>query len=67
MRGSDSRLNFFEKDRKTVWKEHIERIMNEENECEQNVKAELVEGPVERVSLEKVIILNKKKIIILSK
>ena len=32
MRGSDGRLNFIEKDRGRVWKEHMERIMNEENE-----------------------------------
>ena len=43
MRGSDWRLNFSEKDRERVWKEHMERIMNEENEWDQNVKA----GPVE--------------------
>ena len=28
----------------------MERIMNEDNEWDQNVKAELVEGSVERVS-----------------
>ena len=33
----------------------LERIMNEENEWDQNVKAELVEGPVERVSREEVL------------
>ena len=49
MRGSGGRLNISEKDRGKVWKEHMERIMNEENEWGQNVKAELVEGPVERV------------------
>ena len=27
-RGSDGRLNFSEKDRAKVWKEHVERIMN---------------------------------------
>ena len=32
MRGSSGRLNFSEKDRGRVWKEHMERIMNEENE-----------------------------------
>ena len=42
MRGSDGRLNFSEK-------ENMERIMNEENEWDQNVEAELVEGPVELV------------------
>ena len=53
-RGSDSRLSFRERDRGKVWKEHLERIMNEENEWDQNVKADLVEGPVERVSREEV-------------
>ena len=49
-RGSNGRLNFSQKDRGIVWKEHMERIMNEENERDQNVKAKLVEGAVERVS-----------------
>ena len=34
----------------------MERIMNEGNEWDQNVKVELVEGPVERVSREEVVI-----------
>ena len=55
MRGSDGRLSFSEKDRGKVWKEHMERIMNEENEWDQNVKAELAEGTVERVSREEVV------------
>ena len=42
-------------DRGRVWKEHMERIMNEENEWDQNVQADLVEGPVERVSREEVV------------
>ena len=55
MRGSNRRLNFSEKDIGRVWKEHMERIMNEENEWDQNVQADLVEGPVERVSWEEVV------------
>ena len=55
MRVSDGSLNFSEKDRRKVWKKHMERIINEENEWDQNVKAELVEGPVERVSREEVV------------
>ena len=55
MRGSDGRLNFSEKDRGRVWKKHMERIMNEENEWDQNVQADLVEGPVKRVSREEVV------------
>ena len=33
----------------------MEKIMNEENEWDQNVKAALVEGSVERVSCEEVL------------
>ena len=55
MRSRDGRLNFSKKDRGKVWKEHMERIMNEKNEWHQNVKAELVEGPWERVSREEVV------------
>ena len=42
MRGIDGRLSFSEKDRGKVWKEHMERIMNEENEWDQNVEADLM-------------------------
>ena len=52
MRSNVDRLNFSEKDRGKVWKEHMVIIMNEENEWDSNVKAELVGGPVERVSRE---------------
>lgn len=50
MRGSDGRLNFSEKDRGRVWKEQMGRIINEENEWDQNVQADLMEGPVKRIS-----------------
>ena len=33
----------------------MERIMNEENEWDQTVEADVVEGPVERVSREEVV------------
>ena len=55
MRGSNGRLNFSEKGRGRVWKEHKEIIMNEENEWDQNVQADLVEGPVERINREEVV------------
>ena len=55
IRGNDGRLNFSEKDRGKVWKWHKERIMNEEIEWDQKVKAKLVEGPVERVNREEVV------------
>ena len=55
MKGSDGRLSFSEKERGKVCKEHMERIMNEENEWDQKVEADLVEGLVERVSREEVV------------
>ena len=32
LRGGDGRLGFIEEDRAKIWKEHMEKIMNEENE-----------------------------------
>ena len=32
LRGRDGRLDFIEEDRAKIWKEHTEKIMNEENE-----------------------------------
>ena len=48
LRGSNRRLGFIEKDRAKIWKEHMEKIMNEENEWDQIVKIEVAEGPVEK-------------------
>ena len=50
MRGSNhyDRLNFSEKDRGKVWKELMERIMNEENEWDQNVWKGQLKGLVGR-------------------
>ena len=55
VRGSDGKLSFSEKDGGRVWKEHMERIMNEENDWDQRTEAEMVEGPVERVSRDEVV------------
>ena len=46
MRGSDGKLCFSEKERGKVWKDHIERIMNKENDWDHNVEGDAVEGPV---------------------
>ena len=55
MRGSHGRLSFSEKDRGKVWKEDMERIMNGENKWDHYVEADLVKGPVKRVSREEVV------------
>ena len=50
LRDSAGRLAFSEDDRKRVWKEHMEKIMNEENVWDQVTDADMVEGPIERIT-----------------
>ena len=45
MRGSDGKLCFSEKERGKVCRDYVERIMNEENDWDHNVKEDAVEGP----------------------
>ena len=55
MRGSDGKLCFSEKERGNVWKDYMERIMNEENGWDYNVGGDAVEGPVVCVSREEML------------
>ena len=55
MRGSDGKLCFSEKERSKVWKDYMERIMNEENDWDHNEKGDAVEGPVVCVGREEVL------------
>ena len=55
LRGSDGRLGFIEEDRAKIWKEHMEKIMNEENEWDQIVDTDIVEGPAKRVAREEIV------------
>ena len=48
MRGSDGKLCFSGMERGKVWKDYMERIINEENYWDRNV--DTVEGPVVCVS-----------------
>ena len=52
MRGSDGRLCFIEKERCKVWRDYMERIMNEDNDRDHNVEGDVVEDPVVCVSRE---------------
>ena len=54
MRGSDGTLYFSEKEKNKVWKDYMERIMNEENDCDHNVEGNAVEGAAVCVSREDV-------------
>ena len=55
MRGSDGKLCFSEKEIGNVWKNYMERIMNEDNDWDHNVEGDAVEGPVVCVSREEVL------------
>ena len=50
LRGGDGQLGFIEEDTAKIWKEHMEKIMNEENEWDHMVETDVVEGPVEKVA-----------------
>ena len=54
MKDKDGRLAVSEKDRGKLWKEHMEKMMNVENEWDQMVEADMVEGPVKGVTDEEV-------------
>ena len=49
MRGKDGRVGFSEKDRKRIWKNHME-IMNKENDWDHVTAASMVEGPIKNVT-----------------
>ena len=50
IKGRDGRIGFSQENQCKIWKEHMERIMNEENAWDHKVDAAMVEGPVEKVS-----------------
>ena len=53
LRASDERLSFIE-DQAKIWKEHMEKIMNEENKWDHMVETD-VEGPVEKVTRNEIV------------
>ena len=54
IKGRDERIGFSQEDRCKIWKEHMEKIMNEENAWDHKVDAAMVEGPVKKVSRKEV-------------
>ena len=46
---------FIETEKGKVWKDHMERIINEENDWDHNVEADTVESPVVCVGREEVL------------
>ena len=55
MRGSDGKLCFIEMKIGKVWKDYMERIVNEENYWDLNVEGDAVEGSVVCISREEVL------------
>ena len=46
MRGKDGRLGYSEKDKKRIWKNLVEEIMNKKNNWDHVTAASIVEGPI---------------------
>ena len=55
MRGINGKLCFSDKERGKVWKDYMERIINEENDLDRNVEGDAVEGPIVCVSREEML------------
>ena len=53
-KGRDGKNGFSQEDRCKIWKEHVERIMNEENAWDHKVDTAMVEGTLEKVSRKEV-------------
>ena len=59
----DGRMVVNEKDQGKLWKEHVEKILNVENEWDQMAEARMVEGPVKEVTYEEMMkAMNKMKL-----
>jgi len=50
IRGKDGRLGCNEIVKKKIWRDHFEKIMNEENDWDQTTEVDVVEGPVEKMT-----------------
>ena len=63
MKDKDGRLVVSEKNRGKLWKKHMEKIINVENEWDQMVEVDMVQGPVEGATDEEVMeTMNKMKL-----
>jgi hypothetical protein len=54
VRDRSGKLCMWERERAKVWKEHMERVMNEENEWDGVVDVDVVHGPIDRVTMKEV-------------
>ena len=54
MRGKDGRLAFSKKNKKRIWKNHMEEIMNNENNWDHVTATSVVEGPIKYVNCKEI-------------
>jgi hypothetical protein len=54
VRDRSGKLCIGERERAKVWKEHMERVMNEENEWDGVVDVDVVHGPINRITMKEV-------------
>ena len=59
MREKDRRLGFSEKDRKRIWKNHMEEIKNKENDWDHVTAASMVEGPIKNDTCKEMVVAIK--------
>ena len=59
MKGKNGKLDFNEKDRKRIWKNHMEEIVNKENDWDHVTEASMLEGPIKNVTREEMAIAIK--------
>ena len=55
VRGNDGKKCLSERERGKVWKDYMEKIMNEENDCDHNMEGDEVEDQVVCISIEEML------------
>jgi len=60
LKGVSGKVTADEKGIKDSWKEYMEKLMNEENEWDQGISAEVKEGPADRIRIGEVAAALKK-------
>ena len=55
IRDIDGRLGVNDIDRKRIWKQHVKKIMNEENDRDHSTNADVLLGTIQRVTHMKII------------
>ena len=54
IKGASARVIVDDKGIKDCWKEYMEKLMNEENECDHKISAEVKQGPAHCIRMDEV-------------